>query len=150
MKFEIDINDLIPGSVIDQSRCEDVIGYPRSKDKYEWQFALMQLGAYVQQLLWKDGKHWTVKTCQGEIVVLTHEEASKYNSARFDGAIRKMRRSFERMVAVDVGKLGRDMRQQHDHTISKQSRVLQSVSRANRDLEPVAVKRDVPRRARRG
>lgn len=144
MKFEIEIDQLQPGSVIDQTECERVIGYARSKDKYEWQFALMQLAEHVNKLLWRAGKHWTVTTSNGEIVVLTHEEASKHNAARFRGGIAKMRRSFKRLNAVDVRQIGKAVRHEHDEEISRQSRILQGMRLSVRDVTPEPVRKSVP------
>ena len=146
MKFDVDVSGLEPGSVIDQATCEKVIGYQRSKDKYEWQFALMQLAEHVGRLLWKEGKRFTVKTEQGTIRVLTHEEASKYNAGRFRGGIGKMKRAFTRLNSVDVGQISKELRHEHDEEIAKQSRMLQSLRLAKKDIELAPVQKTVPLR----
>lgn len=146
MKFDIDISDVVPGSTIEESECERIIGIKRSEDMYRFQFALMQLGEYVGKLLWKDGKQYTVRTSNGCVEILSHEEASTYNASRFDLAISKMRRCHRRLIAVDAGQLPDEKRGQHTDSIVRQSKMLLALRdcRKERDLTPVASKRSMP------
>lgn len=138
MKFDIDVSDLLPGDSIPQSKCESVIGMRRTGREHLYQFALLQLGDYIQKALWKIGKQYTVRAVGGEVQVLTHEQASKYNDSRFDLAIAKMRRCNRRLMAVDIGSLSKETRQDHERAIVKQSRMLSLLKSASRDLTPTA------------
>jgi hypothetical protein len=146
MKFEIDVSNLTAGDLVEQSECERVIGFTRASDKYEYSFALMQLVEYVQKLLWKDGKQYTVVSDNGSMRVLTHEEASKYNAARFDGAIQKMRRCHRRLTAVDCGKFNEEARENHTKSILKSSRILTAIKTTRADVELVPHASIVPKR----
>jgi len=136
MKFDIDVRVLEPGTTVEQSECESIVGIKRTGNEYAYQFALMQLGDFIQKSLWRLGKHLTVRTTNGEVQVLTHEEASKYNESRFDLAIDKMRRCNRRLNAVDVGELGKEAREDHSKAIIRQSRILTMLKTVRRDITP--------------
>jgi hypothetical protein len=119
MEYEIDVTDVEAGTTVDQSECERILGIKRKGNEYNYQFALMQLAEFIQRSLWKIGKQFTVTTSAGQVNILTHEEASKYNESRFDLAISKMRRCNRRLNAVDIGSLSKDSRvllEQHHFT----------------------------------
>jgi len=134
MKYEIDVQYVEPGTTIEQSQCEEILDIKRDGNEYNYQFALMQLGEFVQKSLWAIGKEYTVTTSSGQVNVLTHEQASKYNESRFDLAIAKMRRCNRRLNAVDVGELTKDARDDHGKAIIRQSRILSMLKTASRDL----------------
>lgn len=134
MNFDIDVENVEPGTTIEQSTVEQIIGIKRKGNEYEYQFALMQLGEFMQRSLWKIGKQYTVRTSGGEVQVLTHEEASKYNDSRFDLAIEKMRRCNRRLTAVDVGQLSKEARDEHGRAVIKQSRMLAMLKSARAEL----------------
>jgi len=144
MTYEIDIEAIEPGQTITQADCEAVIGYRRNGREYEYQFALMQLGKFIERSLWNSGKQWTVRTTGGEVQILTHEEASRYNESRFDLAIDKMKRCNRRLSAVDVGRLTPEARSDHGAAIIRQSRVLQLVGTVKRDIGLEAVTEKKP------
>ena len=146
MKFNIDVSDLSPGDIIEQSQCEAIIGFSRDSDKYEYQFAVMQLAEHVAHELRKGGKHFTVVTENGSVAVLTHEQASRYNAARFDGAIAKMRRCNRRLIAVNVGVLTVEAKADHLKNIQRQASVLQLIGRRKPELVPEPARRVVVKR----
>jgi hypothetical protein len=139
MQFDINVEHLEAGHTIEQSTCERVIGFRRDANQYGYQFALLQLGDFIQRSLWKSGKCFTVRTSNGEVQILTHEEASKYNESRFDLAIDKMRRCNRRLTAVDVGQLSPEARSDHGSAIIRQSRMLQLLGTVKRDIGLEAV-----------
>jgi hypothetical protein len=103
----------------------------------------MQLAEFIQRSLWKIGKQFTVTTSAGQVNILTHEEASKYNESRFDLAISKMRRCNRRLNAVDIGSLSKDSRDEHGRAIIRQSRILSMLKTTNKDIEPEVAKKRV-------
>ena len=145
MKFDIDASGLDCGDVIEQSRCENIIGISRMVDAYSYQFSLMQLVEHIQRLLWADGKQHTVVSENGSVRILTHEEASKYNTARFEGAIAKMRRCHKRLIAVDSGKLSDEARADHLNAIVKTSRTLVAIKSTRAVIEVVGHVSTVPK-----
>jgi hypothetical protein len=145
MKFAIEVGHIEPGDVIEQSECEAIIGFARSADTYKYQFALMQLQDHVVKELWKVDKRLTVTVNDGALRILTHEEASKYNAAAFAAGLRKSRRSFKRLSAVDPSKLTAEALDQHKDHLIKQSRVLQAIGRRTVGLEPAPTQRPTPK-----
>ena len=150
MKFNIDVSNLSCGDVVEQSQCEQIIGFTRNEDMYGFQFAVMQLSEHVQRLLWADGKQFTVVTENGSIRVLTHEEASKYNAARFDGAIAKMRRCHKRLTAVDCGEFDSETKTNHMKSILKSSRILTAIKSTRATVEVKEHVSIVPKRLVKG
>ena len=136
MQFDFNVERVEPGTVLEQSQCEQIMGMRREADPMAYQFALMQLNDYIERSLWKIGKQYTCTTRRGEIVILTHEEASRYNDSRFDLAIQKMRKCNRRLMAVDLGRLTRQAKEEHGHAIIRQSRILSMLKQVNRDLQP--------------
>jgi hypothetical protein len=143
MEYEIDVTDVEAGTTVDQSECERILGIKRKGNEYNYQFALMQLAEFIQRSLWKIGKQFTVTTSAGQVNILTHEEASKYNESRFDLAISKMRRCNRRLNAVDIGSLSKDSRDEHGRAIIRQSRILSMLKTTNKDLDPEVAKKRV-------
>ena len=150
MKFDIDVSSLSCGDVVEQSQCEKIIGFARNEDMYGFQFAVMQLSEHVQRLLWAGGKQFTVVTENGSIRVLTHEEASKYNAARFDGAIAKMRRCHKRLTAVDCGEFNSETKTNHMKSILKSSRILTAIKSTRATVEVKEHVSIVPKRLVKG
>jgi hypothetical protein len=143
MEYEIDVTDVEAGTTVDLNECERVLGIKRKGNEYNYQFALMQLAEFIQRSLWKIGKQFTVTTSAGQVNILTHEEASKYNESRFDLAISKMRRCNRRLNAVDIGSLSKDSRDEHGRAIIRQSRILSMLKTTNKDIEPEVAKKRV-------
>lgn len=144
MKFAVDVSDIQPGDSIEQSECERLIGFSRESDRYGFQFHLMQLAEHITRELWKIGKHYTVTTKDGAVKVLTHEQASKHNAKTFRAGLRKSRKSFKRLTAVDVGVLSAEARNEHTEAVIKQSRILQAINKRSVDSEPIPVVRNTP------
>lgn len=134
MQFDIDVTNVEPGTNIEQSVCETIVGIKREADAYQYNFLLMQLGDFIEKSLWKIGKQYTVRTTGGSVQILTHEEASKYNDSRFDLAIAKLRRCNRRLMAVDPGRLTPAARLDHGTAIIRQSRILALVKTATRSI----------------
>lgn len=143
MQFDIDVTDVEAGDTVPQTQCEEIIGLKRNGNEYAYQFALLQLGDFVQKALWKIGKQFTVTTANGEVQVLTHEQASKYNAGRFELAIAKLRRCNRRLCAVNPGELTAEAREDHGRAMIRQSRVLSLLKTANKDLTPEPEKKRI-------
>jgi hypothetical protein len=139
MKFELDISNLELGSVVEQSTCESILGVKHTSTQYA--FLLMQLCDYVQKNLWADGKEWTVVSENGSLKVLTHEQASKYNTSRFNGGLKKLYRCHKRLMSVDVGQFDDELREQHNKSLIRTSKILQAIkgTRATLVLKPALV-----------
>lgn len=124
MEFEVDIENAKPGSRIDRENCEKILNIKRSEDAYGYQFGLLQLCDFIQKQLWREGKRYTVTACEGEIQVLTDEQATDYNANHFELAIKKLRRCHRRLQAVDTSNLSDEGRSNHQAATIRQSRIV--------------------------
>lgn len=145
MRFELQVDEIKPGDVIEQSQCEVLIGFSRSSDKYAFQFQLMRLADFIATSLRKIGREYTVTTREGSVCILTHEQASRYNVSKFAAGLRKSRRSFRRLLAVDTSALTVEAKTEHGENLVKQSRVLQAISSRSKDLDLIPVVRTTPK-----
>jgi hypothetical protein len=145
--MEIDLTNVESGHVFPLSQCELLIGFPRDKDRYQWQFELLKLSDQIQKELWSSGKPFTVVTSKSEILVLTHAEASEYNATQFDNAIKKMRRAYKRLMAVETTGFIDSQLQSHEKAILKQSRILAMIKNTKATLQVVAHDSGLPKRA---
>ena len=132
--FDIEVDGIEPGTVIEQSTAEKIIEVRKVDDPMEYQFRLMQLSSEIERMLWRIGKQYTVRISGGDVQVLTHEEASRYNASRFENAIEKLKKCNRRLSAVDVGVLSKEAREDHGRSVIKQSHILAMVKAAKRDL----------------
>ncbi len=135
MIFDFDVEQIEPGTTIEQSTVEKILEMKREGNEYAFQFALMQLGEFVQRSLWKIGKRFTVRTSGGEVQVLTHEEASKHNANKFDLRMEGMRRDNRKLMAVDISALSKEAREDHGKAVIKQSRILTMLKTTRRELK---------------
>lgn len=145
--MKIDLTNVEPGHVFSMAQCEEAIGFPRDRDRYQWNFMLMQLCEQVQKQLWNSGKHFTVVTSKSEIRVLTHAEASEYNANMFDNAIKKMRRTNRKLMAVDTTGFSENALVSHEKAIVKQSRILAMMKPSRATLQMVAHNDGLPKRS---
>jgi len=145
--MEIDLSSVESGHVFPLSQCELLIGFPRDKDRYQWQFELLKLSDQIQKELWNSGKPLTVVTSKSEILVLTHAEASEYNATQFDNAIKKMRRAYKRLMSVETAGFVDTQLQSHEKAIVKQSRILSMIKNTKANLQLVAHDSGLPKRS---
>lgn len=145
--IEIDLSNVEAGHVFSLAECELLIGFQRDKDRYQWQFELLKLSDQIQNELWNSGKPLTVVTSKSEILVLTHAEASEYNASQFDNAIKKMRRAYKRLMAVDTFGFVDSQLHSHEKAIIKQSRILSMIKNTKADLQVVAHDSGLPKRS---
>lgn len=145
MKFEVDIENAKPGSCIDQECCEQILNVKRSEDAYDYQFKLLQLCNFIQTQLWQVGKRYTVTAFNGEIQVLTDEQATEYNTNHFELAIKKLRRCNRRLRAVDLSQLSDEAKKEHQAATIRQSRIVGMLRSVPKKLELEAVQPTKPK-----
>lgn len=143
--FDIEVDNIEPGTVIEQSTAEKIVAVRKTENPMEFQFRLMQLSSEIERMLWRIGKQYTVRISGGDIQVLTHEEASRYNAARFENAIEKLKKCNRRLAAVDVRELSKEAREDHGRSIIKTSHILAMVTTARRDLTLGTASASVPK-----
>jgi len=146
MKFDIDVSNLHPGCVIEQSDCEDAVGVRFKDDPDRYRLLLLNLKTHIERELKSIGYEWTLRTPQESIHILTHEEASAHNENRTRRAKRSIRKAGRLLDAVDVGQLSTEARKEHTRRLISQSRLRLALHQASRDLEPIPTRTMLPAR----
>lgn len=139
-----DVSAIEAGDTINQAQIEAHLGIRREADQMGYQFRLMQLQGQLSDELRRAGKILTVTCRGGDLYVLTHREAAKYNPARFAAAQRKMRRAHTRLLAVNTQGFGADEVRDHEKNIVNQSRTLAAIKQSRSAIKPVAHERKTP------
>jgi len=142
--FDIDLETIEPGSVLEMADCEKLFGYTREDNPTKYQFDLMRLADWIHRELCKLDRILTVVCDGSDVVVLTHQQASDYNVQHFANAIKKMRKCHKRLAAVDTRELDAAKIQIHDKSLVRQSRILQMIKTVRSDVQAEARKLERP------
>jgi len=142
--FDIDLETIEPGSVLEMADCEKLFGYTREDNPTKYQFDLMRLADWIHRELCKLDHILTVVCDGSDVVVLTHQQASDYNMQHFANAIKKMRKCHKRLAAVDTRELDAAKIQIHDKSLVRQSRILQMIKTVRSDVQAEARKLERP------
>ena len=131
------------GMLIDNKIVEDLYGI--SEDDPNFSLAQMRLKYRLELLLEKEhDMPCTVCIRDGQLKILTHEEASEYHKQRFDVSILKMMHSFYKNRQVDVSDFDKVFKKEHNRTLEIQGRVLQSVIDSHPNIKLKAHERKTP------
>jgi hypothetical protein len=134
----IELDKFHYGMKIPNSLVETVFGI--SKDDKNFHLKQFCFGQSLEEELDKNGMPCTVCIKDGELTILTHEEAAEYNPKRFRQQCNGLRRSHFRTLKVNSSELSSDeTRKRLDRSVYEQSKILQAVEsvRAEIILEPV-------------
>lgn len=142
-EIPMDLSACEYGMSIDNVIVEEL--YDVTEDDPLFSLAQMRLKQRLEMILERDyNMPCTVCIRDGQLKILTHEEASEYHKHRFDVSILKMMQSFYKNRQVDTSEFEKPMRKDHDRTLEIQGRVLQSVVDAHPDIKLEAHKRKTP------
>jgi hypothetical protein len=142
--FDIDLQTIEPGTVLEMVDCERLFGYTREANATRYQFDLMRLADWIHRELCKIERVLTVICDGSDVRVLTHQQASDYNVQHFANAIKKMRKCHKRLVAVDTRELDAAKIQIHDKSLVRQSRILQMIRGVRSGVQAEPKKLDRP------
>jgi len=90
----IDYGDTVPNSVLEEF-------YNTPEDDDSFRFKQIQFIQYLDRELRSRGKVCTICVRDGQIRILTHEEAAEYNRRKFNCHISGMAKSHEKNIHVD-------------------------------------------------
>lgn len=132
----IKIEAIHPGYVIQRETIEQICKVvPTDIESYKkYQLELMNLTTIISRELDRLGRQYTVRTHHGEIVILTHADASKYNQKKFTGGIKKMKKANHKLIGIDVSQLTQAEREAHDSAIIKQSKLVSLIEMGSRPI----------------
>ena len=132
IKFPLDFDTLDKGSVIPQSKIEEILGKKANEPGY--QFELLELRNRILSELAHRGKKVAIKQDHGDLVILNDGEASVY---LFTWEIRHLRgymRKHDTLLAVDSTKLSLDEKVEHRKRIEISSKYAQTLSTTTRTI----------------
>jgi len=138
----MDFDTLDYGSVIPNEIVEDYFGI--SSDDDGFRFKLINFIYIVDTELRSRGIIATICVRNGQIKVLTHEEAAEYNRKRFNCHVAGMARVHEKNMHVAATELSKETRDSHTKTVMFQSKALQAVLRTKAEFQLDSVQRKAP------
>ena len=144
LMFDIDLQTIEPGTVLEMADCEKLFGYTRENNPTRYQFDLMRLADWIHKELCKFERILTVVCDGSDVRVLTHQQASDYNVQHFANAIKKMRKCHKRLAAVDTRELDAAKITIHDKSLVRQSRILQMIKTVRSDVQAEVRKLERP------
>jgi len=133
----IDYGDTVPNCVL-----EEFYGVPEDDERFR--FSQIQFIQYMDRELRSRGKVCNICVREGQIRILTHEEAAEYNRKRFNCHISGMARTHEKNMNVDRDFLTNNQQEKHDHTVIFQSKILQSILNVRAEHQISMVERKTP------
>lgn len=110
-RFPIDYEALNKGDVIAVAEVERLVQCPR--DHRLFAMKATNLASTISLAMDDLGRPVTIVLREGDLRVLTDDEASQYNHEMFKQFFRRMGRSLRRLAAVDVGQLDSEERGEH-------------------------------------
>lgn len=133
----IDYGDTVPNSVL-----VDYYGVPEEDENFK--FKQIQFVQFIDRELRSRGKVCTICIRDGQIRILTHEEAAIYNRKKFNCHISGMAKTHEKNIHVEREYLTFNEQEKHDRTVMFQSKVLQSVLSTRAEFQLQMAERKTP------
>jgi hypothetical protein len=141
-RYPLDFDALTKGSVIRLPEIEQALGATRDTEGFG--LAVLRLRGRIEEEMEERGTPATVCVRDGDLHILSDEDAAEYNPAQFSAGLRRAVRSHRRLLQVDAGQLSPLARSRFDRRAEVQGKILQSVARARRELAVVAHRRSTP------
>jgi len=141
-KYPVDFDLITYGDAVPNSVLEEF--YNMSEEDERFRFKQIQFIHYLDSELRSRGKVCTICTRDGQIRILTHEEAAEYNRKKFNCHISGMARNHEKNMNVDRDCLSENQADKHDHTVMFQSKILQSILEVRANVQIETIKRKTP------
>lgn len=110
----------------------------------EWALRVTEIGQRLQDILWRAGKPFTLRFHRTKLVVLSDEEAAKFNKRHFASGRRRMARSHKQALGVDTSSLDEATRSAHERTLRAQGIELASIVAARKQIRATAHRRHTP------
>jgi len=141
-KWPMDFSSCDFGQIIPNSVIEEYYGVKEEDEDFKFkQIRFMQL---LDAELKARDMYATICIREGQIKILTHEEASEYNRKRFNCHVAGLARTHEKNMHVAANELEEETREEHNRTVMFQSKVLQAVLRTKAEFRLEATARKTP------
>lgn len=141
-RYPLDFDALDYGSVIPNEILEDYYGV--SQEDENFRFKQIDFIYLIDTQLRTRGMIATICVQNGQIKILTHEEAAEYNRRKFNCHVAGMARTHEKNMHVVATELCKETRDAHTKTVMFQSKALQAVLRTKAEFQVESVKRKTP------
>lgn len=135
-KFPLDFDTIKKGDTITEPVCREIIGTAKTEEQY--QIGLLGLKQQIERELMQRGIVATIKITRKTIEVLTDAQASEYNEARQNYALKSFVTSHRRMLGVDSSKLTGQQVVEHDRRLTNGATYLTALTEARKTIKGVA------------
>lgn len=132
-KYPLDFDALDKGSVIPQSKIEEVLGMKADHPDL-WKKKLRLKERVEGEISFRCGVEVTIKDDHGDLVILTDGQASIYNFTWEVRHIRAAMRSHNRLLAVDSRNLTPDELVEHRKRVEISSKYAQALHTTTRSI----------------
>ncbi len=122
----IDAEGLNKGDELAADVLEAITGHRRETKRYN--LKILGLRARIERAMQDRGKPATVAVKNGRLRILTDEEAARYNHDTFRHGLRKARRAYDRLLAVDTRPLAEDLVREHLRHIEVDGKILSAIA----------------------
>jgi hypothetical protein len=129
-EYPVDVNLLQKGYHFTVSELEKIIGFSRDTAIFVKERCFFL--EFLQRKLWMVGKKWTLCVRKGEVCILTDVEASAYGERQARLTVRKHKRVYREMGAVDRSSLSNQRRAEHDRELRMQGLDILALKTARR------------------
>lgn len=129
-RFSIDTEKLVGGEFVPPETIEEITGITRDQSAY----GLMMLGVITDANYDLRDSALTVCQFQHGIKILNDSDSAQYHQIHFNRSALKMDRSNHKLSKVDANKLAVHQRKQHERNVINNSKVLQAMQKADREL----------------
>ena len=124
-EYPIATEHLRKGDTITAETIERAFSVRRDTDAFR--MAALKIREYVAKRFRDRGEVVTVTERKHDLVILTDEEASKYNHERFAINIRGAARAHSRNLGADRGMMSAEVQREHDRRLVVDGRVLGAI-----------------------
>ena len=140
--FPFNYDELQKGTSISAERLEQIVGVPRTHKDYA--FKVLAVKERIERELRDRGKVITIAIIRDSLELLPDEAAARYNKQQNRIGLRKVMRSHNRNMHVDVTQLTQEQREEHDKELLVTGQILSAVRSIRRKLLPQPHERQTP------
>lgn len=131
----LDYSKLSKGDVVTVAQMEHIFGFSRESDPVTFQFRTMKFVLEVEQSCEEAGLLFTICQRDGEVRILTDDEAHVYNREAHEQSVRRMIRTLKRLSWVDREKLVGVSKEDHDHLLHVNASQVAAVAMERKKLK---------------
>ncbi len=141
-RYPLDFDSLHKGDVIQAERLVGIFGIETTDARFSGR--QIELCERIEHEMDHRGQEVTVICIKNEIHILDDIAALEYAPKLFDSGHRRCRRAHRKLMAIDSGNLSASQGKTLDRAQEVSGKILLAMSRAKRELSPIAYERKTP------